>query len=118
MELYIKTIGDPNFDAKGVDVENELSQLLIQIETLLFTNKGDVLGQSGFGADLEKMIYSFNFNEFEVKKAIEDQIEIYCPLANKYGTKVDVEFTRGEVRDIAQINIEVDTKYLVGVYIN
>ena len=54
----------------------------------------------------------------KVKKAIEDQIEIYCPLANKYGTKVDVEFTRGEVRDIAQINIEVDTKYLVGVYVN
>lgn len=118
MELYIKTIGDPNFDPKGIDVENELSQLLIQIETLLFTNKGDVLGDSEFGADLEKMIYSFNFNEFEVKKAIEDQIERYCPLASKYNTKVEIEFTRGEVRDIAQLNIIVDTKYLVGVYVN
>ena len=31
MELYIKTLGDPNYDPKRVDVENELSQLLIQI---------------------------------------------------------------------------------------
>lgn len=118
MELYIKTIGDPNYDKNGVDVENELSQLLIQIETILFTNKGDVLGDSNFGADLEKMIYSFSLNEFELKRAIEDQIEMYCPLARKYDTKVDVEFSRGEVRDIAQLNITVDSKYLIGVNIN
>jgi hypothetical protein len=118
MELYIKTLGDPNYDPKGVDVENELSQLLIQIETILFTNTGDVLGNSRFGADLEKLIYDFQFNEFEVKRAIEDQIEEYCPNAGKYKTKVDINFTRGEVRDIAQINITVDSKYLIGVYVN
>ena len=106
MELYIKTIGDPNYDRNGVDVENELSQLLIQIETILFTNKGDVLGDSNFGADLEKMIYSFSL------------IEMYCSLARKYDTKVDVEFSRGEVRDIAQLNITVDSKYLIGVNVN
>ncbi len=118
MELYIKTLGDPNFDPKGVDVENELSQLLIQIETLLFTNKGDVLGDLEFGADLEKLIYDFQFNEFDLKRALEDQIDAYCPNASKYATEVSIGFTRGEVRDIAQINITVDSKYLVGVYIN
>ena len=118
MELYIKTLGDPKFDRNGVDVESELNQLLIQIETILFTNPGDVLGDSKFGADLEKLIYSFNLNEFEIKKIIENQIENYCPLANKYDTAVDVSFSRGEIRDIAQINITVDTKYLVGVYVN
>ena len=118
MELYIKTIGDPNYDKNGVDVENELSQLLIQIETILFTNQGDVLGDSNFGANLEKMIYSFNLNEFEIKRAVEDQIDMYCSLAKKYNTKVDVKFARGEVRDMAQLNITVDSKYLIGVSVN
>ncbi len=118
MELYIKTLGDPNYDPKRVDVENELSQLLIQIETLLFTSSGDVLGNTRFGVDLEQMIYDFQFNEFEIKRVIEDQIEEYCPNSGKYKTKVDINFTRGEVRDIAQINITVDSKYLIGVYVN
>ena len=118
MELYIKTLGDPNYDRKGVDVENEISQLLIQIETILFTNQGDVLGDSNFGADLEKMIYSFNLNEFELKRIVEDQLERYCSLAAKYDTKVDVQFSKGEIRDIAQLNITVDSKYLIGVNVN
>jgi hypothetical protein len=118
MELYIKTLGDPNFNPKGVDVENEVAQLLIQLETIIFTNRGDVLGDSNFGANLEKMIYSFNLNEFEIKRAVEDQIEMYCSLARKYNTKVDVQFSRGEVRDMAQLNITVDSKYLIGVNIN
>tara|TARA_A100001037_G_C15153237_1_gene641153 strand:+ start:9669 stop:10025 length:357 start_codon:yes stop_codon:yes gene_type:complete len=117
MELYIKTIGDPNYNPKNVHSENEIAQLLTQIETILFTNKQEVLGTPNFGANLEDLIYSFHFNEYEIIRVVQDQIESFCPLAEKYNVEVDVIFSRGEVRDIAQLNITVDTKYLVGVKI-
>ncbi len=117
MELYIKAPEDPNFDINGLDIESELGQLLTQIETILFTNKGDVLNDRNFGASLETLIYDFHFNEFEIKRTVNEQLEIYCPLAEKYNVEVDVSFTRGEIRDIAQINIIVDTQYMVGVRI-
>ena len=117
MELYIKAPEDPNFDSSALDIESELGQLLTQIETILFTNKGDVLNERNFGASLETLIYDFHFNEFEIKRTVNEQLEIYCPLAEKYNVEVDVSFSRGEVRDIAQINITVDTQYMIGVRI-
>jgi outer membrane protein assembly factor BamA len=117
MELYIRTLGDPNYNGKNIHIENEVGQLLTQIETILFTNKREVMGAPNFGASLEDLIYDFHYNEYELKRVINEQIEDYCPLAEKYKVEVDVIFTRGEVRDIAQLNITVDTQYLVGVTI-
>ena len=60
MELYIKTTGDPNFDSVEVHTRDEVKQLITQIETILFTNKGEVLGNSDFGCSLNDMLYSLN----------------------------------------------------------
>jgi len=117
MELYIKTGEDPNFDPTSVDIEDEVQQLITQIETILFTNKQEVLGQPGFGVNLEDLIYSFNFNEYEIKRTINNQLDIFCPLASKYAVDVDVDFSRGEYRDVAVISIVIDNKYVVGVKI-
>lgn len=118
MDFYVRVKGDPNYDANKVHSESELAQLIGQIETMLFTNKGDVLGDPEFGANLEDLIYSLTYNESQIAAVIETQMDRYIPLADKYNVQTTVEFYRGEVRDIAQINIEIDSKYQVGVYIN
>lgn len=118
MDFYVRVKGDPNYDATKVHSESELAQLIGQIETMLFTNKGDVLGSPGFGANLEDLIYSLGYNEGQIQYVIEDQMNTYIPLAIKYNVQTKVEFYKGVVRDIAQINIEIDSKYQVGVYIN
>tara|TARA_B000000441_G_C21734079_1_gene348518 strand:- start:1101 stop:1457 length:357 start_codon:yes stop_codon:yes gene_type:complete len=115
MELYIKTIGDPNYNSREVHCSNEIKQLMTQIETVLFTRKCDVMGEPQFGANLEDLIYEFQFNEYDLKREINEQITTYCPLAEKYNTNVEVSFYRGEVRDQAQIDIEIDAQYLVGI---
>jgi len=118
MELYIKYIGDPNYDPNQVHIENEVQQLITQIETTLFTDKGEVLGSPGFGCNLEDLIYSLGYNEHQLKSTIEGQIDAYCPLAKKYNVKTKISFLRGTVRDVAYIDITVDSKYLVQVYVN
>ena len=42
MEFYVKADGDPNFDPTSIHSESEVAVLLTQLETMLFTNKGEV----------------------------------------------------------------------------
>ena len=118
MELYVKYVGDPNYDPSQVHIENEVQQLITQIETTLFTNKGEVLGSPDFGCNLEDLIYSLGYNEQQLKSNIDTQLRSYCPLAAKYNVETKISFLRGTVRDIAYIDITVDSKYLVQVYVN
>lgn len=115
MDFYIKDIGDPNYQSSTVQANGEVEQLTQQIETILFTNRRDVLGSPGFGCNLEDMVYSMGMNDYQIRSTITDQIFAYCPLATKYNVNVDVNFFKGEVRDIAFIDITVNNKYLIQV---
>lgn len=115
MDFYIKHIGDPNYQTNIVQNNGEIEQLLTQIENTLFTRKRDVLGEPDFGCNLEDLVYSFGQNEFQIKNEIEKQLANYVPLARKYSTKVKVSFFKGEVRDIAYIDITVNNEYTIQV---
>lgn len=115
MELYIKTVGDPNYVSTEVQVENEVEMLISQIEMILFTRRGDVIGSPDLGCNLEDTLYTLNFNEYQLKSLIEQQLFTYSPLAAKYNIKVDIVFERGEVRDSAYIDIIIDNKYMISV---
>lgn len=118
MELYVKYVGDPNYDPNQVHIENEVQQLITQIETTLFTNRAEVLGSPEFGCNLEDMVYSLGLNEQQIKSTIDSQIRTYCPLAKKYNVTCEVSFFRGNVRDIAYVDITINSKYLVQIYVN
>ena len=115
MDFYIKYIGDPNYNATQLQNNGEIEQLITQIETILFTRKTDVLGSAQFGCNLEDLVYSLNQNEYNIKQEINNQINSYSPLATKYQVATDVKFFKGEVRDIAYIDITIDSKYLVQI---
>lgn len=115
MELYIKTIDDPNFNGTEVQTKDEVKQLLTQIETILFTNKGEVLGDADFGCSLNDMLYELNANEGVLRSEIESQISRYCPLSSKYKVKTDIVFVRGEIRDEAYIDITVDNTFVISL---
>jgi len=111
MELYIKYPTDPNYDPVQVQTNSEIEMLITQIQTVLFTNGGEVMGQHRFGCDLETLIYEFNANGHDIRAKITEQLAAYCPLAQKYNVDVEIEFMQGEVRDIAFIDITIDSKY-------
>lgn len=115
MELYIKTQGDPNFIDNEIVIDDEVQKLIAQIEVVLFTNRGDVMGNQHIGCNLEDLIYEFNFNNYKIKEVIEKQINVYCPLAQTHTVEVDVSFQRGEVRDIAYVDILINNKFLLTV---
>lgn len=115
MELYIKTIGDPNYRSTEVQTNDEVQQLITQIETILFTNKGEVLGDVDFGCSLNDLLYTLNANEVAIRNEINRQISKHCPLSSKYNVKTEIVFVRGEIRDEAYIDITIDNTFVVSV---
>lgn len=117
MELYIKDINDVNFDPQQSQIDEEISMLLTQIEVLLFTKKGEVLGDPDFGANLDDYVYSFMYNNDMLKSVVDEQLRIYVPLARKYNTQVSVEFAQETERNIMYLDILIDSKYRIEVSI-
>jgi len=117
MELYVKKAGEPNYQPDKIQHDNEISMLLTQIETMLFTRKGEVLGSPDFGANLEDYVYELSYNDFMVRKVIVDQLNQYVPLAQKYNVDVDVDFAEEVDRHAMFIDITIDGRVHVGVYV-
>ena len=109
MELYIKTNGDPNYDPTKLQSDSRIATLLAQIDVILFTRRGEVLGEPGLGCNLEDLVYTFSYNDSQIKNEIEQQLTRYVPLAAEMNVSVDVEFdTSSNDRDAIFININID----------
>lgn len=117
MEFYVKDIGEPRYQSDKLQQDEELTMLLTQIETILFTRKGEVLGDENFGANLEDYVYALSYNDFMIKKTIKDQLKLYVPLAKKYNVQVEAEFTHESDRHVMFVDIVVDSKIQLELYI-
>jgi hypothetical protein len=111
MEIYIKTIEDPNYTTNQLEVGSEVQMLLTQIENLIFTKRGDVLGDADFGLNLEDYVYSFSYNDNMLKGYIEKSISTYIPLASKYNVNVNVEFATETERNLVFVDIVIDNTF-------
>lgn len=117
MEFYVRSLTDPNFKPNKLQQDDEISLLLTQLETILFTTKGSVLGQPDFGCNLEDYVYELRYNDFLIKKAIDKQIARYVPLAGKYPVSVSIDITDETERHVLFVDIRVDSKYQLAVYV-
>ncbi|MDC1282397.1 hypothetical protein N8Z10_00430 [bacterium] len=117
MELYIKSNTDPNWRPDQLQVDEELAMLLTQIETLFFTNKGDVIGNPDFGLNLEDYVYSFRYNDSMLQGVVKAAINDYIPLSSYYKVDVEVEFTEETERSIVLINVIINDTYGIGLSI-
>ena len=117
MEFYIKKEGDPRFDVGQMEVDGDIAKILVQIETLLFTSKGSVLGDPDFGLNFNDYVYSFRYNDNMLSNIVSEAITRFVPLSKKYGVDVQVDFTDEVDRHLVFISIVVDAKYQIGLYI-
>lgn len=117
MEFYVKNIGDPKYQSDKLQQDDEIAQLITQIETILFTRRGDVLGSPEFGANLEDYVYEFQYNNYQIKNIVSEQIRTYVPLAGKYNVQVDVDFTEQTERSVMFLDITIDARIKLGIFI-
>ena len=110
-DLNIRGVGHPKYSSKRVIEDRTIEFVIQKLENLLFTNKGDVLGDPEFGANLEYYLWSTNVPINKIENEIKTQIDKYIPELNTFQYRMTTEIYEGSARDILQINITVkDTK--------
>jgi hypothetical protein len=117
LEFYTRSENETQYINDVLEISDELSILITQIETCLFTQKQDVIGQQDFGVNLEDLIFTFKKNEAEIKSVLLNQIYTYCPLAGKYNVDISVIFQKTPERDVGYIDVIVNDLRTFGILI-
>ena len=101
-----------------IETGSPYEAILTKIRMIIFTTKGEVLGDPNFGLSLEQLLFELDFNAIQLKKAFYDQISTYIPDTANTPITIDVSFSQGTVRDIAYIDIYIDGKKYLGIQAN
>jgi hypothetical protein len=115
IDIYSRGVDENKFSPNIVEVTDELSQLILKIENILFTRKGDVLGVPDFGCNLEDLVFSLVLNESVIQQKINSQIQAYCLLDNnKFGIDTKVSFFAADNRNGALVDIFINERRVIG----
>jgi hypothetical protein len=91
-DFYILYPGHPKYETSKL-IEDDLIRIIVQkYEMIIFTNKGDVLGDPNFGASLEELLFETNVSKRFVEREITNQIIDYIPELFGIDFELKVEF--------------------------
>lgn len=115
-DLYIKGTKDPGFIENRLENQTFLDTVIAKIYMILMTNKGEVLGDPNFGADVPKYLWKTKFPASTLQNEIVDQITVYVPELNVRDYKVNVYILPGKTQDVGVIEINLGVTSAVILY--
>jgi hypothetical protein len=107
-EIYIINQFEPGYEAFKIEERDSVKTLVQKLRMIMFTRKGEILGDPFFGISLEDLLFEFGFSANELKIEFDKQITAYIPEAGEFDLKLDINFVPGTVRDVAYIDIYVN----------
>ncbi len=108
-DMYIGYEGHPRFQVNTIITDDIIRVIIQKYEMILFTNKGELLGDPQFGADLLKLLYETRISATATRNTIALQISKYIPELNDidYGLEVTFEQDPERYQDIMLINFTI-----------
>ena len=103
IEIYNRDPGDYGYKRDILETTDPIEICIGQLKMLLLTNKGEVLGDPGFGIGLDDLVFNLELSEVSIQKEIKFQIQTYCTLCDDLGGYFKLEFFQGTLRDIANL---------------
>jgi hypothetical protein len=92
IDFYICYPGHPMFKLAEL-IEDDVIRVIIQkYEMIIFTNKGEVLGEPNFGANLTELLHETRLSAESIEGEIMAQIADYIPEVDSVPYELFVEF--------------------------
>jgi hypothetical protein len=92
IDFYIGYPGHPNFRSLEL-IEDDIVRVIVQkYEVIIFTNKGDLLGDPNFGADLTRLLHETRLSAESIESDIRSQISKYIKEIDEIEHNVTVDF--------------------------
>ena len=106
-DLVIRYPGHPKYEPGRIIEDDEIEVIVQKLEMILFTNKGEVLGNLDIGANLEYYLWQTRVTTGNLKNKVEEQISTYIPELISIGYSFDVQLYEGTLRDILYLNFVI-----------
>lgn len=84
--------GHPRYDIKRLEEDDIIYVVVNKFEMILFTNKGEVLGEPNLGADLYYYLHSTKVSAEYIRKDLISQISDYIPELQGVDYSLEVDF--------------------------
>jgi len=108
-DFYMRNEDDPKFREDQLEVYDEIEASIDKIKMTLGTKKGEVLGESDFGLQVEQYLFDFELDPFGLAGDANSQIYTYIPEANLRKIKVEPVYTTDERdRKVYALKINID----------
>lgn len=91
-DFYIGYEGHPRFKVNRIITDDIIRVIIQKFEMILFTNKGEVLGDPDFGGDLIKYLYETKISADSVRSIIIQQINDYISEIRNINYQLSVRF--------------------------
>jgi phage baseplate assembly protein W len=115
-DLVIRYPGHPKYQEGRIVEDDEVEVIVQKLEMILFTNKGEVLGNSDIGANLEYYLWQTRVTTGTLKKKVDEQIATYIPELILLGYTLSVDLYEGQLRDILYLNFVIKGYNIEFVY--
>lgn len=113
-DIYVIPENETRYDENKLEINDELSEIIQQIDMLLFTSPSDTLCMPGFGINLEEYLFNTVFNESYIKSQIDYQIDTFVYKSSAYNITSKVNFVEFDGYNVAMIvEIELDGRKIL-----
>jgi hypothetical protein len=106
-DFPIRFPGHPKFNDKKIVETDPLETIVQKLELLLYTRKGEVIGNPDYGSDLENYLWETQLAADIIERDLNSQITTYIPELSSMGYKLELNLFEGNIRDIMQINFNI-----------
>ncbi len=109
-DIYAIPEEEPRYKNDVLEITSELDEIIQQVDMILFTNKGDVLGMPDFGCNLSRYLFDTSYDENLIKQIIMSQIRSFIYLDGSYTVDVDVSFVKWDYNVAMVVDLNINNK--------
>ena len=106
-DINIKYEDHPFYKKDQIEVSSEFEQILQEIELVLYTQKGSVLGEEDFGASVEDYLFRMNLDPKSIQRSIKQHLLQEIPELKKFNMRLDVSIEDKASFSMGVINIKI-----------
>ncbi len=93
VDFYIRYPGHPTFSPLDIIEDEVVRVIVMKVEMILFTDKGESIADPNFGADLNTFLHETRVSADFVKRQLVEQLTTYVPELNGIEYSIDVQFS-------------------------
>jgi len=113
-EIYFRDLSDPRYLPGVVETSNTLEALIYKIKMILLTDRGDILGDSDFGMDLESYLFDNKVPEQVIRERFHSQVARFIP-ETEYSIDLEFGHSTDNYKNFANIYVMINGQKMFGL---